>query len=195
MKRRGNHKNMSLIVHFLRILGNSQFIISASLLLSVHSLSPSRHNSLYDLKPNSFQSGVRVDVRSPLTKDKLAQAVGQPHFVFPFSSKLFLHLRTGSTQISDVTLFWQKIYRAGTHFSLIYILGYLALTCNPSGYLRNLHRLYPSSNNRISQARAEYLWRENHPVLFFFIFQSNNCSLHCSKNHLIFCSHLANCSP
>ena len=38
------------------------------------------------------------------------------------------------------TLFWQKVYRAETHFSLVCISGYVE-TCKhiPSGYMRNLH--------------------------------------------------------
>ena len=117
------------------------------MLISVHSLSPSRQNSLQDLKPNSIQSGVRVDAGSPLTKNPRAPAAGQPHFVSPFSSKLFLHRQTGSSQISDViyhvliwhrgeilvhihgylilTSLWQKMYRAETYFSLICTSRYL----------------------------------------------------------------------
>ena len=72
---------------------------------------------------------------------------GQPHFVSPSSSKFFLGLvADGSTQISEVsamfgfgigdkilgyihgclilTSFWQTMYRAETHFSLVCISGY-----------------------------------------------------------------------
>ena len=68
---------------FFRMHGSSQFIISVSFLISVHSHSPSRQNPLQDLKPNSFQSGGRVDAWSPpwMRGDRLPK-IQAPHNFF-----------------------------------------------------------------------------------------------------------------
>ena len=64
MKRPGESQEHDTPSTFLRMLGSSQFVISASLLISVHSLTKSSQFSV-GLKPNPFQSGVRVDAVSP----------------------------------------------------------------------------------------------------------------------------------